>query len=298
MATRYWTVAEQNALSMPVNVPLLVNRALWLAVGFGVLAYGIARFRFAQFAREDAGARTQATAAGAQAPSLAARLRLPEPRRSFGAGARLAQLRSDDARRHAAHPARGVVLDPGGAVRGLRARQRARRSAASTARAPIPSPTRCWSCSRGRAALFGIIIITIYAGELVWEERETGSAQIHDSLPVPSWVPFVAKTLALSAMMAVLLAVAMLTGMLIQAAHGYFEFEPWLYVRELFGLGLPMFVLMIVLAMTVQSLVNHKYVGHLIVILYWVLWSWLGFMLVPHNLVAYPSARRRRSTRT
>ena len=49
-----------------------------------------------------------------------------------------------------------------------------------------------------------------------------------------------------------------------------------------------MFVLMIVLAVTVQSLVNHKYVGHLVVILYWVVWCWVGFELVPHNLIAYP----------
>src|SRR5687768_6942844 len=32
-ATRYWTVAEQNALNIPLTAPLLANRALWLAVG-------------------------------------------------------------------------------------------------------------------------------------------------------------------------------------------------------------------------------------------------------------------------
>ena len=85
-----------------------------------------------------------------------------------------------------------------------------------------------------------------------------------------------------------LLAVGMLTGMLIQAARGYFRFEPWLYVRELFGFQLPVFVLVIMMAVTVQSLVNHKYMGHLIVILYWVVWSWVGFELVPHNLIAFP----------
>ncbi|HEX6913156.1 MAG TPA: M1 family aminopeptidase, partial [Longimicrobium sp.] len=137
--------------------------------------------------------------------------------------------------------------------------------------------------------LFLIVIITIYAGELVWEERETGSAQIHDSLPVPGWVPFAAKTLALVAMVAVLLAVAMVTGMLIQAARGYFRFEPGLYARELFGLFLPMFVLMIVLSVTVQSLANHKYVGHLVIILYWVLSPFLYFAGLDHNLFHYSS---------
>jgi ABC-2 type transport system permease protein len=286
-ATRYWTVAEQNLNAMPVDAPLLANRALWLAVGFGVLAYGMAQFRFAQFAREDDGPR--APAAGTQAPSLASRLRMPVPRRSFGAGARLAQLAAmtRDATRRIL---RGVwfwilagvcmvfVLISGidiGSIYGTRT---------------YPVTYQVLDLLSGLWVLFGIIIITIYAGELVWEEREAGIAQISDSLPVPGWVPFAAKTLALSGMMAVLMAVAMLTGMLIQAAHGYFRFEPWLYLRELFGLGLPLFVLMVVMSVTVQSLVNHKYVGHLIIILYWTLWTWVGFSLVPHNLIAYPSA--------
>jgi hypothetical protein len=285
-ATRYWTVAEQNGAALPLTMPLLANRALWLAFGVGVLAYGIARFRFAQFLREDDAPRSPANA---PAPSLAARLRMPEPRRSFGARARWAQLETmtrDGTRRIL----RGVwfwilaavcmvfVLISGseiGSIYGTRT---------------YPVTYQVLELHSGLWILFGVIIVTIYAGELVWEEREAGIAQIHDSLPVPSWVPFVAKTLALSGMMAVLMGVAMLTGMLIQAARGYFRFEIGLYLAELFGLALPMFVLMIILAVTVQSLVNHKYVGHLVIILYWTVWSWIGFELLPHNLVAYPSA--------
>jgi ABC-type transport system involved in multi-copper enzyme maturation permease subunit len=285
-ATRYWTVAEQNALAMPVDTPLLVNRALWLAFGFAVLAYGIARFRFAQFAREDRATRMET--AGAQAPSLAARLRMPVPRRAWGARARLVQLSAmtRDGTRRILRGAWFWILaglctvfvlisaTEIGSIYGTRT---------------FPVTYQVLELLAGVWTLFGIIIVTIYAGELVWEERENGSAQIHDSLPVPSWVPFAAKTLALTGMMSVLLAVGMLTGMLIQAARGYFRFEPWLYVRELFGFQLPVFVLVIVMAVTVQSLVNHKYVGHLIVILYWVVWSWVGFELVPHNLIVFPS---------
>lgn len=287
LATRYWTVAEQNALPMPVDVPLLVNRALWLAVGLGVLAYGIHRFRFAQFAREDAGARPQA--AGAQAPALDARLRLPQPRRAFGPRARLAQLRTmtaESARRvlrgawfwMLAGLCMAFMLLTGteiGSVYGTRT---------------YPVTYQVLELLAGSFMLFIIVIITIYAGELVWEEREAGSAQIHDSLPVPSWVPFAAKSLALVAMVAVLLAVTMLTGMLIQSARGYFRYEPGLYLRELFGLYLPLFTLMVVLSVTVQSLANHKYVGHLVIILYWVLSPFLYFAGLTHNLFVYASA--------
>ena len=285
-ATRYWTVAEQNALPMPLTDALLANRALWLAVGFAVLAYGIARFRFAQFARED-GARPQP--GEAEAPSLAARLRLPEPRRAFGARARLAQLAAvtrDGTRRII----RGTwfwilaallmvfMLATGteiGSIYGTRT---------------YPVTYQVLDLLTDSFALFVVIIITIYAGELVWEEREAGSAQIHDSLPVPGWIPFAAKCLALTALVAVLMAVAMITGMMIQAGRGYFRFEAGQYLRELYAIGLPFYVLLIVLSVTVQSLVNHKYVGHLAMILYWVVGPFIASRFGDHNLTFYPSA--------
>jgi ABC-2 type transport system permease protein len=46
-------------------------------------------------------------------------------------------------------------------------------------------------------ALFMLIVTTFYAGEMVWREREARMAQMLDALPVPSWLPLAAKTLAL-----------------------------------------------------------------------------------------------------
>lgn len=285
-ATRYWTVAEQNALAIPLTTPLLANRALWLAVGLGILAYGMDRFRFAQFAREDAGRPPQA--AGEEAPSLAARLTLPRPRLSFGARARWAQLATmtrDGTRRIL----RGVWfwILAGLCVAFILIFATELGSIYGTETFPVTY--QVLEMLAGSFVLFLVIIITIYAGELVWEERETGAAQIHDSLPVPTWIPFAAKVAALIAMVAVLLAVSMLTGMLIQAARGYFRFQPGLYLRELFGLYLPMFALLVVLAVTVQSLVNHKYVGHLIVIVFYVGTPLLYYAGLTHNLFHYSS---------
>lgn len=285
-ATRYWTVAEQNTLPIPLTTALLANRALWLAVGFGILAYGIHQFRFAQFARENQGRPPQG--AGEEAPSLAARLTLPQPRRSWGARARWTQLATmtrDGTRRIL----RGVWfwILAGLCVAFILIFATELGSIYGTETYPVTY--QVLEMLAGSFVLFLIIIITIYAGELVWEERETGAAQIHDSLPVPTWIPFASKTIAIIVMVAVLLGVSMVTGMLIQASRGYFRFQPGLYVRELFGLYLPMFALLVVLAVTVQSLVNHKYVGHLIVILFYVSTPLLYLAGLTHNLFHYSS---------
>ena len=285
-AMRYWTVAEQNTNALPLTTALLANRALWLAVGAGILAYGIARFRFAQFAHENAGRPPQG--AGEEAPSLAARLTLPQPRRSFDARARWTQLAAmtrDGTRRIL----RGVWfwILAGLCVAFILIFATELGTIYGTETYPVTY--QVLEMLAGSFVLFLIIIITIYAGELVWEERETGAAQIHDSLPVPTWIPFVSKVAALIAMVAVLLAVSMLTGMMIQAARGYFRFQPGLYLRELFGLYLPMFALLVVLAVAIQSLVNHKYVGHLIVILFYVSTPLLYLAGLTHNLFHYSS---------
>ena len=122
----------------------------------------------------------------------------------------------------------------------------------------------------GTFAVFMLVIITFYAGELVWREREARLDQIHDALPIPTWLPFLAKLLALMLVPVVLQAVLMLCGLGIQTAKGYHRYELGLYVEWLFGLQLVDYWLVCVLAIAVHSLVNQKYLGHLVMIVYFI----------------------------
>ena len=45
--------------------------------------------------------------------------------------------------------------------------------------------------------LFVLIIITFCSGELVWRERDARTDQLIDALPIPTWMPFISKLLAL-----------------------------------------------------------------------------------------------------
>jgi len=44
--------------------------------------------------------------------------------------------------------------------------------------------------------VFTILIATLYGGELVWRERQIKADQLQDASPVPAWVPFGGKLLA------------------------------------------------------------------------------------------------------
>ena len=50
--------------------------------------------------------------------------------------------------------------------------------------------------------------------------------------------------------------------------------------------------------MLVHVLVNHKYMGHLVVVLYFVFTIFMGQMGLEHNLYQYRLRRRRAPTRT
>lgn len=119
-------------------------------------------------------------------------------------------------------------------------------------------------------ALFMFIITTFYAGELVWREREARISQMFDALPIPNWLPLLAKLLALIGLQALLMLVVMLCGMSIQIAQGYFLLEPGLYAHHLFLVLLPGYALHAVLAIALQVLINQRYMAYFVMIVYYI----------------------------
>src|SRR5688500_20399234 len=92
------------------------------------------------------------------------------------------------------------------------------------------------------------------------------SSDVCSSDLVPEWVCFLGKFVGLGLVLVALQALMMAAGMLVQVLLGHFEFEIGLYARILFGLQLPDYLLFALLALAVHVLVNHKYVGHLVVV--------------------------------
>ncbi len=60
----------------------------------------------------------------------------------------------------------------------------------------------------------------------------------------------------------------MASGLVVQIAQGYYHFELGLYFRELFLNRLIELWILCVLAMFVQTIVNNKYLGHFVMVLY------------------------------
>jgi len=301
IVTKYWTVAERNTRLVPLSGLFLYNRLIWLGVAAAIAAFGFWRFRFAH---ADGGTRTllgrrrgiQATSSAhptspegtAPAGPASHALALPAVTPRFDLGLRIRQYVTLT-RRAFSEIVRSVyfhaLVGAGLLFLGFSAPQVGKLYGTTT----YPVTYAALEILTGTFALFMTVIIAFYAGELVWRERDLKANQVHDALPVPTGLPFLAKLTALSLVIAVLLTVILVAGVVTQALKGYFRFELGLYARTLYLMRFSDYVLAAVLALAVHSVVNHKYMGHMIVILYYVFRMFMSELGLEHGLYRYGS---------
>ena len=134
-----------------------------------------------------------------------------------------------------------------------------------------------------------MILIIFYSGQIIWKERELKADSILDAHPVPNWIPMLSKLIALILIPGIMLFVLMLVGLGIQTWHGFYDYDIHLYVKRLFLLDYTGFILLCVLAFTVQTIVNNKYLGHFIIILYFLFGMFKGMLGFNHTLYFYGS---------
>jgi aminopeptidase N len=112
------------------------------------------------------------------------------------------------------------------------------------------------------------IIAVYYAGELVWREREKKTEELIDAAPVPDWMFVAPKTLAISMVLisTLLAGVAVSIGM--QAFRGYYDFRIDEYLLWWVLPNAIDAVLLAALAVFVQALSPHKFVGWAVMAVY------------------------------
>ena len=86
--------------------------------------------------------------------------------------------------------------------------------------------------------------------------------------PLQRWVLFCSKLFALMLVQVLVVLLILAPGVVVQIFQGYHHFEFGLYLRELFLNRLTQLWILCVLAMFVQTIVNNKYLGHFVMVLY------------------------------
>jgi len=260
--TRYWTPFQRNTQLIPLGGILLVNRALWLGIGAIFLAVAYAKFAFAYPTERSKGRKTlEQKEASPSAESL------PIAHPTFSAGASFRQLLSLT-RIQFTETTKNVfflVL----MLAGFLFATIAASGLLSPGEARVYPVTHQMVLMAGLGFfIFAIAIIIFYSGELVWRERDAQLNQVMDALPVQRWVLFCSKLFALMLVQVLVVLTILSSGLLVQIVQGYHHFQFSLYFRELFLNRLTQLWILCVLAIFVQTVVNNKYLGHFVMVLY------------------------------
>lgn len=308
LQTRYWTVAERNTELLSLNGLLLTNRLLWM--GVGVVAV-IATYLLFSMSAE--GSRRRARRTGRVAGLLRGRF----GRRAAAAeGSTLDQGVTVGSGTFALPKTRLKAYTPAGTwaqfwhqtryevgsvikgapfiillIMGIMNMIGNASVLGELFGTPVyPRTYLILNLIAGGFYLFLILVLTFYAGELVFRDRQLRSDEMVDALPAPNWVFWGSKLLALFAVLLGLLAVTLLTGMGVQLYHGYTNFQLGLYFRG--GILMPgvQFMLVAVLALFLQVMTNNKFVGFFLIVVYFVMAPILGALHVDHNLLYYGNA--------
>src|SRR5580698_8916204 len=274
--TRYWTVFEKNSLQLPWSAHVaggifLYNRLIWSGVGLISLAVvyklfplsvealtAVSQGRRAARARENDASEVRATR------SHVAK-RLPIVHQIFGPGTSFAQFVSLTRIRisNITHELPFWALF---AVMLMYALLQGHFAGRSNDGQLYPVTYLMVAAVEGNATLLLFIIATLYAGELVWRERDTHFDGIHDALPLRETTDWLSKLAALAVIELILLTVVLFCGILSQTIAGYYHYELFQYFKELYLVTFPQILIFTLAALFFQTVLSIKFIAHGIVI--------------------------------
>lgn len=274
-ATRYWSISERNTLVPPLSGLLLVNRAIWLALGALLLW---AAWRLFRTDREGWTLRRRKPTASAEAPAAprTAALTLPAVTLATGFGAQWRQFLH-----LAGFDLKGVLRGVPLLVMGLFGLMILIVNLSfgmemfGTPR--YPTTATMVGLVTGSYSLFLLIIVVFYAGELVFRERSARIAEVTDAYPNADWIALASKLVALTGVVLLFYASGIAVTIVYQLIRGGVAIEPGLYLSRML-IECSGFVLMGVLALFLQVISNNKFIGYLLMLVYLVLRATMGFL--------------------
>jgi len=292
--TRYWTVVERNTLLIPWHGEFLYNRLIWLAVG--VLALVVTYVRFPMQAETLTVSRSKKRKVETEdlvgPPKATFHVVLPKVQQVFGNATSwyqflsLTKVRMRNIFSEILFWALCVVMIGLNLLNG--------HFAGHVSGANVwPVTYLMLGVVEGNSTLLLYIIVTIYAGELIWRERDTSFELIHDALPFAGWIDWMSKFVALLIVQLAVLTIVIITGVFSQATQGYFRFEFLQYFKELYLIVFAGVMIFSLFCLFIQTLVKNKFIGHAIAIAvvlipsFVIKWGWIDVLYLYNTPGSY-----------
>lgn len=265
-ATRYWTPAESNTRLPDLGGMILWNRLLMIAVSLAALAGAYFMFRVeARGKKLSRKQRLEKMADVRTAPEAAAAEPMPTGRFDRAtAWTQFVYRLKLEIGQIVRSPAFPILLAIGMIFSGLVLWFPGQVFGAEN----YPTTRIIIRGIQGGFAFIFLIVAVYYAGELVWRERDKRFNEIVDASGLPDWAFVAPKTIALALVLITVVLTSVLAGIIVQLAKGWYAVD---IGRYLLWYVLPMSVdmlLLAALAVFVQAIVPHKFIGWGVMVVY------------------------------
>ena len=284
--TRYWTVAELNT-DIPLGL-LLQNRLLWLTVA--LVALLLVRQRFHLDLAEQTPSRFML-----RSRSAATAQRTPQP-----ASQKITPVQSFSPRASCAEFVSQLKMDLSCVFKSpliyiilvLVATTMIGEFYGNVSRVGLDTPLYPLSSLMLPFLRYGLLHFILlvglwYSAELIHRERASGIGEILNTSPFPDWLMILSKTATMCLVVGVLMLVAVLTLMALQAAAGYTNFELGLYLRSAFIYNGFYYCMLCILAVVIQAISPNKWLAMLLVLGVYITLLSLGPMGFDHVLYSF-----------
>jgi ABC-2 type transport system permease protein len=279
--TRYWTPAVRNTRLISLTGDFLLNRILWLAFAAVVWTIVYKRFSFRLMTKSKSSAAIDDNEAAVSSNYQPTEASTKSQWRALLAATRIelrAVLRSIPfillTLLWAGLAAMEIVSDVAGGEYGA---------------AFYPTWGLIFATLRQPLSLVATVIIIYYSAELIWRERAVGMSEILNATPSSNSVFVLSKWIALSAMIAVLIATGICVAVVIQLTRGFNAFHPGLILGFAAILAIPLMIFAMA-AVLIQTLSPSKYFGLFLVLVAGVFIQAGSALGIEHPLLKFASA--------
>jgi ABC-2 type transport system permease protein len=282
--TFFWTPAERNFLHLPIDGYLLLNRIVWIAITCVVVAvmYRLFTMSVESLSLRRGSSKRQLNQADTKADTSTDAMDIPKVSLGYSVSAQWKQFVSFVKLyfllviREKAFIAISLI----GLINFFMDAWYTNHSTDLT----LYPVTFLMLGVIGNFSLYSVIISALYAGELTWKERSLRLNNTFDALPVPSYVTYIGKITALTFTHGVLYLILVAGALVLQTVQGYYDYQIGTYLFFVLVVILPSFLQINLLSFFIHSVVNNKYLGHFVVVLFYILRLYSSKLGMEHDL--------------
>ncbi len=262
--TQFWSTTARNTQMVGLEGVLLCNRLLWIAIGWIVLGIGYYGFSFNVIRNSFLKQQKKATLSNENLQNLST-IKIPEFDLEQGVKSKLIQLKY-----HSLFYFQTILKEVpfwaivicGMAIIFINSINLGTTHGVDT----FPVTYIIVEELQEMSIFFFLIILIFYSGELVWKERDAKVDGVYDALPVSDSIPLTGKFIGLTLAYLILIGTMIGAGILFQTVNGFYEYELGVYFMGFFVNIFPSLILLTILSFFIQVVVNHKFLGHFVVV--------------------------------